>query len=92
MDLAPIKLIKNQDVRNRLLKVKRETSEIDTTDYIERRMNTNVAAKYLMAIEDASEVAKQFLQERGIFEEIGRDIKRRRLATISSSAVVGRRA
>jgi hypothetical protein len=76
MNLTPIKLIKNQDVRNRLLKVKRETSEIDTTDYIERHMNTNVAAKYLMAIEDASEVAKQFLQEKGIFEQIGRDIRK----------------
>ena len=76
MNLTPIKLIKNQDTRNRLLKVKRETEEIDTSDYIERHMNTHVAAKYLMAIEDASEVAKQFLQEKGIFEQIGRDIKR----------------
>ena len=50
MNLTPIKLIKNQDVRHRLLKVKRETHEIDTSDYIERHMNTNVAAKYLMAI------------------------------------------
>ena len=76
MNLTPIKLIKNQDVRHRLLKVKRETHEIDTSDYIERHMNTNVAAKYLMAIEDASEVAKQFLQEKGIFEHIAKDIKK----------------
>ena len=75
MNLTPIKLIKNQDVRHRLLKVKRENSEIDTTDYIERRMNTNVAAKYLMAIEDASEMAKQLIQEKGIFEHIAKDIK-----------------
>ena len=76
MDLVPIKLIKNKDVRNRLLKVKLETNEIDTSDYIESRMKTNAAAKYLMAIEDASEVAKQLIQARGIFENIAKDIKK----------------
>ena len=76
MDLVPIKLISNKDVRNRLLKLKGETTDIDESDYIERRMNTNRAARYLMAIEDASEVAKQLLQGRGIFEQIGKDIKK----------------
>jgi hypothetical protein len=77
MNLTPIKLIKNRNVRTTLLNVKEgETAEIDTSDYIERRMTTNAAARYLMAIEDASEVAKQLLQERGIFEQIGRDIKK----------------
>ena len=77
MNLTPIKLIKNRNVRTTLLNVKDgETAEIDTSDYIERRMTTNAAAKYLMAIEDASEVAKQLLQERGIFERIGKDIKK----------------
>lgn len=76
MNLTPIKLIKNRDVRNSLLRVKGETGEIDTSDYIESRMNTNVAAKYLMAIEDASEVAKQLIQTPGIFERIAKDIKK----------------
>ena len=77
MNLTPIKLIKNRNVRNILMNVKEgETTEIDTSDYIERRMNTNVAAKYLMAIEDASEVAKRLLQEKDIFERIGMDIKK----------------
>ena len=77
MNLTPIKLIKNRNVRTTLLNVKGgETAEIDTSDYIERRMNTNVAARYLMAIEDAAEIAKQLLQERGIFEQIGKDIKK----------------
>ena len=45
MNLTPIKLIKNRNVRTTLLNVKEgETAEIDTSDYIERRMNTNVAA------------------------------------------------
>ena len=76
MNLTPIKLIKNRDVRNRLLRVKGETSDIDTDDYIESRMNTSLAARHLMAIEDAAEIAKQLLQSRGIFEKIGKDIKK----------------
>ena len=76
MELTPIKLIKNRDVRTRLLKVKRERSDIDTSDYLESRMNTNAAAKYLMAIEDASEIAKQLIQGPGIFERIAKDIKK----------------
>ena len=76
MNLTPIKLIKNKNVRNRLLRVKGETHEIDKTDYIESRINTNNAAKYLMAIEDASEIAKQIIQAPGIFEKIGMDIKK----------------
>ena len=75
MDLVPIKLIKNKDVRNNLLRVKGETAEIDTSDYIESKMNTTTAARYLMAIEDAAEMAKQLLQRPGIFEQIGKDIK-----------------
>ena len=76
MNLTPIKLIKNKDVRNSLLRVKGETAEIDTSDYIESKMQTSLAAKHLMAIEDATEIAKQLLQSRGIFEKIGRDIKK----------------
>ena len=76
MNLTPIKLIKNQNVRNNLLRVKGETSDIDTNDYIESCMNTSLAARHLMAIEDAGEIAKQLLQEPGIFEHIGKDIKK----------------
>ena len=75
MDGIPIKLISNENVRNHLLQLKGETLDIDTDDYIECRMNTNNAAKYLMAIEDASEIAKNFLHEYDIFEKIGGDIK-----------------
>ena len=76
MDLVPIKLIKNKDIRNHLLRVKGENAEIDTSDYIERKMNTNLAARYLMAIEDASEMAKQLIQRPGVFEQIAKDIKK----------------
>ena len=41
MSLVPIKLIKNIPVRNKLLKIKDETSEIDKNDYIESRILTN---------------------------------------------------
>ena len=76
MDLVPIKLIGNKNVRNTLLKVKKESAEIDTSDYIESKMNTSLAARHLMAIEDAAEIAKQLLQKPGIFEKIGKDIKK----------------
>ena len=76
MDLVPIKLIKNRDVRDRLLRVKGETAEIDKNDYIESKINTSLAARHLMAIEDAAEIAKQLLQSRGVFEQIGKDIKK----------------
>jgi len=76
MDLVPIKLIKNRDVRNSLLRTKGENAEIDTSDYIESKMQTSIAARHLMAIEDATEMAKQLLQRPGIFEQIGEDIKK----------------
>ena len=76
MDLVPIKLIRNRNVRNTLLRVKGETAEIDTSDYIERKMNTSIAARHLMAIEDAAEIAKRLIQRTGVFEQIGKDIKK----------------
>ena len=76
MDLVPIKLIRNRDVRNSLLRTKGETAEIDMSDYIESKMQTSLAARHLMAIEDAAEIAKQLLQRPGIFEQIGKDIKK----------------
>lgn len=62
MILVPIKLLKNKTNRNRLLKIKGENDEIDVDDYIESRINTNRRAKNLLAIEDASEIAKYYLQ------------------------------
>ena len=75
MNLIPIKLLKNGLTKNTLLNIKKETSEIDTTDYIESRILTNVRAKQLLAIEDASEMAKLYLHKTGIFEKIMGDIK-----------------
>jgi len=76
MDRVPIKLISNTNARHRLLELKDETVDIDTQDYIESRMHTNASARHLMAIEDASEIAKYFIQSRGVFERIGKDIKK----------------
>ena len=76
MSLIPIKLLKNKANRNKLLKIKDETLEIDTDDYLESRINTNTRAKKLLAIEDASEMAKLYLQKTGVFEAITRDVKK----------------
>lgn len=75
MSLVPIKLLKNIPVRNRLLRIKNENAEIDTDDYIESRINTNAKARNLLAIEDASEVAKYYLHKKGVFEQIAKDIQ-----------------
>jgi hypothetical protein len=76
MSLVPIKLIKNISTRNRLLKIKDETPEIDKNDYIESRITTNARARNLMAIEDASEMAKDYLHRDGFFVRFGEDIKK----------------
>jgi len=76
MSLTPIKLLKNKPIRDRLLRLKGETAEIDANDYLESRMETNVRARGLMAIEDASEMAKKYLHAGGVFERIIRDIKK----------------
>ena len=78
MSLTPIKLIRNVSLRNKLLKIKRETAEIDKNDYIESRMTTNAKARNLMAIEDASEIAKSYLLKKNFFVRFGEDIKRNR--------------
>ena len=75
MSLVPIKLLKNKSNRTRLLRLKGETEEIDKNDYIESRINTNAKAKNLLAIEDASEMAKLYLHKKGVFEKIAKDIK-----------------
>ena len=76
MSLVPIKLLKNIPVRNKLLKIKGETHELDKNDYIESRINVNRKAKNLLAIEDGSEIAKYYLHKKGLFEQIARDIRK----------------
>jgi len=76
MSLIPIKLLKNKANRDKLLKIKGETPDIDKDDYIESRINTNVRAKNLLAVEDASEIAKYYLHKKGVFEQIAKDIQK----------------
>ena len=76
MSLIPIKLLKNGTTKNTLLNLKNESSEIDTDDYIESRIMTNSRARKLLAIEDASEMAKLYLHKKGIFEKIVEDLKK----------------
>jgi hypothetical protein len=76
MSLTPIKLLKNKVNRNKLLKIKDETPEIDKNDYIESRILTDKKASNLLAIEDASEIAKYYLHKKGVFERIAKDIKK----------------
>lgn len=76
MSLVPIKLIKDIPMKKRLLKVKEETPEIDKNDYIESRITTNARARNLMAIEDASEMAKSYLHRTGFFVRFAEDIKK----------------
>jgi len=75
MSLIPIKLLKNGLSKNTLLNLKGETHEIDTKDYIESRIEEVIIARKLLAIEDASEMAKLYLHKPGMFEIIGEDIK-----------------
>lgn len=53
-----------------------ENSTIDNTDFLESRIKKEKRARELMAIEDASEIAKSYLHAPGIFEKIGEDIIR----------------
>lgn len=75
MKLIPIKLLTDENVKNTLLNLKIDTSEIDKDDYIESKILTDVKARQLLAIEDASEMAKRYLHKPGIFEKIAEDIK-----------------
>ena len=71
MELTPVKLLKNGPAKRTLLKLKGEnTSNIDKKDYLESRMNKLTRARELMAIEDASEMAKLYLHAGGVFEKI----------------------
>jgi hypothetical protein len=75
MKLIPIKLLTDESVKNTLLNLKKDNSEIDKDDYIESKILTDVKARQLLAIEDASEMAKRYLHKPGIFEKIAEDIK-----------------
>ncbi len=85
MSLTPIKLLRNGPNKTRLLKIKEETADIDMMDYIESRINTNTAARKLMAIEDATEMAKQFLLDGTVLERIGDAIKKEAEHTLNFS-------
>ena len=77
MELTPVKLLKNGPAKRTLLKLKGEnTSNIDKKDYLESRMNKLTRARELMAIEDASEMAKLYLHAGGVFEKIIRALLR----------------
>jgi len=75
MNLIPIKLLTDESVKNTLLNLKKENSEIDKDDYIESKILTDLKPRQLLAIEDASEMAKRYLHKPGIFEKIAEDIK-----------------
>jgi hypothetical protein len=75
MNLIPIKLLKNEVTKNTLLNLTSEKCKIDKDDYIESRILTHTKARELLAIEDASEMAKLYLHKIGLFEKIAEDIK-----------------
>jgi hypothetical protein len=75
MKLIPIKLLKDENIKNTLLNLTQDNSEIDKDDYVESKMLTDLRSRQLMAIEDASEMAKLYLHAPGIFEKIARDIR-----------------
>ena len=76
MELVPIKLLKNEPTKRKLLNIADENPNIDMNDFLESRIRTNKTSRQLMAIEDASEMAKKYLHEKGLFEKIGEDIRR----------------
>jgi hypothetical protein len=76
MDLVPIKLLKNGQTKRHLLNIAGENAKIDMNDFLESRIRTDKISRQLMAIEDASEMAKKYLHRKGLFEKIGEDIKR----------------
>ena len=75
MKLIPIKLLKNETDKNTLLNLISENCEIDKDDYIESRMLSDLRSRQLMAIEDASDMARLYLHRDGIFEKIVQDIQ-----------------
>lgn len=74
MILVPIKLLPTGPTRKQLLKIKGDTDEIDQNDFLESKLLTKPMARRLLAIEDATDMARSFLYEWGVFEKIMRDI------------------
>jgi len=76
--MIPIKLMKSGDDKKALLGLKNETETIDRKDFLEKKIvsKKNRRERDLMAIEDASEVAKWYLQQKGLYEKIARDLKK----------------
>ena len=77
-EFVPIKLMKTSTNKTKLLIAMNEekTPYIDKNDWLESRIKTNSRARKLMTIENASEIAKWFIQQDGIFEKIAKDIKK----------------
>jgi len=80
-DLVPVKLLPPGSDRSRLLRVIGEkSSTINKNDYIERVAGASFnnrpghAAVHLLALENASEIAKKYLHAPGLFEQIMKDI------------------
>ena len=80
-DLVPVKLLPSGSDRSRLLRVIGEkSSTINKNDYIERLAGASFnnkpghAAVHLLALENASEIAKKYLHAPGLFEQIMKDI------------------
>ena len=80
-DLIPVKILPPGSNRSRLLRVIGEkSSTINKNDYIERLAGASFnnkpghAAVHLLALENASEIAKKYLQAPGLFEQIMKDI------------------
>ena len=80
-DLIPVKILPPGSNRSRLLRVIGEkSSTINKNDYIERQVgafyknNPKHASIHLLALENASEIAKKYLQAPGLFEQIMKDI------------------
>ena len=80
-DLVPVKLLPPGSDRSRLLRVIGEkSSTINNNDYIERLAGASFnnkpghAAVHLLALENASEIAKKYLHAPGLFEQIMKDI------------------
>jgi len=80
-DLVPVKLLPSGSDRSRLLRVIGEkSSTINKNDYIEKLAGASFnnkpghAAVHLLALENASEIAKKYLHAPGLFEQIMKDI------------------
>ena len=80
-DLVPVKLLPAGANRTRLMKVIGEkTLKFSRNDYVERIADQKAGggprerARTLLAIENASEIAKTYLHAKGMFEKIMKDI------------------